>query len=162
MYVMNFCAFFWLKLQVSQNRISMVLFPGLSVWFWLSDTSVNEFCARGKLNDVHTLILADSHTLAGEYAIQHHTKSCSPENMLASTSECIRAKTVLDPDVDTVGNENYNGAPKGCSRFEGKWFFNTHKTGALDGTSEPVCKASTGKPWRLRNLHTRTSFSAVV
>ena len=86
------------------------------------------------------------HVTAGGFLLQHHTKWCSPDTMIATPKECSRAQTALDPKAPAVKSENYEGAPKGCSRHEGAWFFNTHEKGSLDGISEPVCKASTGKP----------------
>ena len=85
--------------------------------------------------------------------MQHHTKWCSPVTMIATVDECIRAKTALDPSADAVKSEDYEKAPKGCSRTGRKWYFNTHATGALDGESEPVCKAAAGEEWSFNQRH---------
>ena len=77
--------------------------------------------------------------------LQHHTKWCSSDSVLATVKECESAKAALDPSAAAVKSEEAASAPKGCSRFEGKWFFNTHAKGKLDGASEPVCKADAGK-----------------
>merc|ERR1712032_486630 len=56
---------------------------------------------------------------------------------------CRSAKTVLDPRaVNAVKVETYEKAPKGCSRYQGGWFFNDAQTGAPEKESAPVCKAS--------------------
>ena len=78
--------------------------------------------------------------------LQHHTKWCSSDSALATVKECESARAVLDPSGPAVHSEEVDDAPKGCSRFEGKWFFNTHAKGKLDGASEPICKASGGEP----------------
>ena len=65
--------------------------------------------------------------------------------MLPTVDEYSSAKTVLDPGADAVETEKYEGAPKGCSRHKGAWYFNTHASGVLDGISEPVCKTVAGK-----------------
>ena len=77
--------------------------------------------------------------------LQHHTKWCSSDSALATAKECESAKAVLDPSATAVKTEELGNAPKGCSRWDGKWFFNTHAKGKLDGASEPVCKADAGK-----------------
>ena len=58
--------------------------------------------------------------------------------------ECSRAKAALDPSAGVVKTENFDGAPKGCSFYKGKWMFNSHATGKLDGVSMPVCKSTAG------------------
>ena len=73
--------------------------------------------------------------------VQHYTNVCSPETELTTIKQCSSAKAVLDPSAPAVESENYKGAPKGCSRHKGEWFFNTHEEGTLDGISEPICKA---------------------
>ena len=80
----------------------------------------------------------------GAYAFQRASKACSSDTILDSISECRSAKAVLDADASAVVSEEYDDTPKGCSRHKGKWYFNTHATGALDGTSEPICKAILG------------------
>ena len=88
--------------------------------------------------------LMRGHT-AGEFAIQHYSKPCTSVTKLATLTECKNAKAALDPTDSAVKIENYEGAPSGCSRYGGKWYFNSHVKGALDGASEPVCKATPGK-----------------
>ena len=84
---------------------------------------------------------------SGEFAIHHHTKPCTRTTELSSIEECRRAKVALDPSrTGAVEGDNYEGAPRGCSRYDGKWYFNSHAVGKLDGASEPVCKATAGKP----------------
>ena len=79
--------------------------------------------------------------VAGEFVAQSVSRSCSANAMLATVGECSRAKAALGPDADDVETETSPNTPKGCSRWQGKWFFNTHATGKLDGESEPICKA---------------------
>ena len=81
---------------------------------------------------------------AGEYAIQHHSKACSLDTELTTMSECHDAKAALDPSGSAVKSEAYAGTPRGCSRHQGEWYFNSNAKGALDGASEPVCKATAG------------------
>ena len=88
---------------------------------------------------------SSAHTTVSDYMLQHHTKWCTADTMLTTFKECQDAKAVLDPSVAPVKKENYKNAPKGCSRTGRKWYFNTHKTGALDGVSEPICKATAGR-----------------
>ena len=76
--------------------------------------------------------------------VQHHTKWCTADTLLITLKQCSSAKAVLDPSAPAVKSENNKGAPKGCSRHKGEWFFNTHEEGSLDGISEPICKAATG------------------
>ena len=76
--------------------------------------------------------------------VQHHTKWCTSATTLSSIEECSNAKTFLDPGTDAVKDDNNKGAPKGCSRHKGTWYFNTHAEGTLDGESEPICKATAG------------------
>ena len=82
---------------------------------------------------------------AGPYVVQHPTLGCSSEVVLVNITECNSAKALLDPRSAAVKEEKYAEAPKGCSRFKGKWFFNTHATGKIDGVSEPVCKPTAGE-----------------
>ena len=86
------------------------------------------------------------HTKAGRYLLQHHTKWCTAHTMLATIEECKNAKKQLDASAPAVESEELDNAPKGCSRYEGKWFFNTHAKGKVDGVSEPICKARGGEP----------------
>ena len=92
------------------------------------------------------LLTSDTHTYTtGAYVVQPASKACSSDTVLGSISECSGAKIVLDAGAPAVTNEeDYAGGPKGCSRLNGKWYFNTHATGALDGESEPICKAVYG------------------
>ena len=93
------------------------------------------------------LLLVFAHTsTAGGYLLQHHTKWCSSHTILATIEACKNAKKALDPNAAAVQSDNAPNAPKGCSRFEGQWFFNSHDTGKLDGVSEPICKATGGEP----------------
>ena len=81
---------------------------------------------------------------AGEYAIQHVTKACTTDNMLGTIGKCYSAKAVLDPSAGPVKEEEVETAPRGCSRYKDKWYFNKHRGGVLDGISSPVCKANAG------------------
>ena len=76
--------------------------------------------------------------------------------MLATIEECKNAKKQLDASAPAVESEELDNAPKGCSRYEGKWFFNTHAKGKLDGASEPVCKADASKASASLNTMSRT------
>ena len=80
----------------------------------------------------------------GAYAAHLASKACGPDTILGSIGECRSAKAVLDADAADVVSEEYDDTPKGCSRHKAKWYFNTHATGALDGASEPICKAVVG------------------
>ena len=82
---------------------------------------------------------------AGPYVVQHPTLACSSEAILVTITECNNAKALLDPRSAAVKEEEVANAPKGCSRFKGKWYFNTHATGKIDGVSEPVCKPTAGE-----------------
>ena len=87
---------------------------------------------------------------AGGFVLQHPTKGCSSESALNTIQECERAKAALDPRASgRVGKETYSKSPKGCSRWHGEWWFNSHYKGALDGESEPVCKTAAGKASRI-------------
>ena len=81
---------------------------------------------------------------AGGYLLQYHTSSCSSLTILATIEECKNAKAALDPDAAAVKLELNKDSPKGCSVYNGVWYFNIHEKGALDGTSEAVCKAIAG------------------
>ena len=83
------------------------------------------------------------------YVTQEPLVQCSPSATLATIQDCQRAKEYLEPSVSDVTSEENEYSPKGCNRYEGLWFFNTHETGTLDGLSEPVCKAETGNPNRV-------------
>ena len=69
---------------------------------------------------------------------------CSPETKITTLKECGRAKITLDPRAPAVNKEDYEGAPGGCYRHEGRWFFNYQATDILDGVSELVCKDTAG------------------
>ena len=86
---------------------------------------------------------------AGGYLLQYHTKSCSSLTMLATLEACKNAKGALDPNADAVKLELNKDSPKGCSVYNGVWYFNIHAKGALDGTSEAVCKAMAGTDYRI-------------
>ena len=85
---------------------------------------------------------------AGGYVLQHHTRWCSAETIIATIEECSRAKAALDPNADAVLTENFKDAPKGCSLYKGNWIFNSHAAGTLDGVSMPVCKSTAGSERR--------------
>ena len=68
--------------------------------------------------------------------------------MLVTITECSNAKALLDPSSAAVEKKEVANAPTGCSRFKGKWYFNTHATGKIDGVSEPVCKPTAGQGQR--------------
>ena len=87
--------------------------------------------------------------------LQDHTKWCSSDSVLATVKECESAKAALDPSAPAVHSEEVSGHPKGCSRYDGKWFFNTHAKGKLDGASEPVCKADASKASAALNTMSR-------
>ena len=82
---------------------------------------------------------------AGPYVVQHPTLGCSSEAILVTITECNNAKTLLDPSSAAVQEEDLSETPKGCSRYKGNWYFNTHATGKIDGESEPVCKPAAGE-----------------
>ena len=77
--------------------------------------------------------------------IQPHTKWCNADTILKTIDQCKSAKAVFDPKSTVpVKIENFAKAPRGCTRFQGNWFFNTNLKGELDGASEPICKAKAG------------------
>ena len=77
--------------------------------------------------------------------VQHPTLGCSSEAILVTITECNNAKALLEPSSAAVEQGKYAETPKGCSRLEKKWYFNTHATGKIDGASEPVCKPTAGE-----------------
>ena len=79
--------------------------------------------------------------VAGGYVVQHHSQDCTADTTLRTSRECSSAKAALEPDAAVVKSENKEQNPKGCSRWEGKWYFNSHAAGELDGVSELICKA---------------------
>lgn len=79
----------------------------------------------------------------GRYRVQKHSR-CSSETIITTIDECSRAKAALDAGAPAVNKEDYEGAPYGCYRHEGRWFFNTQATDTLDSVSEPVCKDIAG------------------
>ena len=83
--------------------------------------------------------------VAGGYVVQHNSQDCTAETRLATVADCSSAKAALGPDADDVETETSAYTPKGCSRWQGKWYFNSHVTGKLDGESEPICKAGNAK-----------------
>ena len=76
--------------------------------------------------------------------------------MLTTIAECSSVKTVLGSRAKGVTVEDYAKAPRGCSRVDGEWYFNTHAEGTLDGESEPVCKIIAGETLPPHQTHTRT------
>ena len=91
------------------------------------------FAYLSLLNFVATAINTTPSITAGRYVVQHPNKHCSLDTMLGSLDQCRSAKAELDPSADPVKSGSSKDAPKGCSRTNGMWFFNTHDTGALDG-----------------------------
>ena len=83
--------------------------------------------------------------IAGQFVAQLPSKACAADAMLATADECRSAKATLSPDAAGVKLQTDEEAPKGCSRWQGKWYFNSHATGKLDGVSEPICKAGNAK-----------------
>ena len=88
--------------------------------------------------------------------VQHPSKQCSAETILTTIAECSSVKTVLGPGTAAVTVEDYADAPTGCSRYKGEWYFNNHAKGALDRTSEPVCKIIAGEPLPPHQTHMGT------
>ena len=99
---------------------------------------------------------------AGGYRLQHHTRLCSAETIIASLEECNRAKAALDPNADAVSTEKMKNAPKGCFLYKGQWIFNRHKRGKLDGISEPVCTNAAGRKQLSKIGHGLNWFLNVV
>ena len=52
----------------------------------------------------------------------------------AITGECSKAKAALVPAKAAI-------APSGCSRWQGKWYFNGQDTGELDGEGGSICRS---------------------
>ena len=75
---------------------------------------------------------------AGAFVLQHHTKACTSDTILATIEECGSAMALLDPGSGAVTSDGFDDAPKGCSRIKGKWYFNEHATGALDDAGEQL------------------------
>ena len=96
--------------------------------------------------------------VAGEYVIQHHSKGCTGDTMLATAAECSKAKAALDPDAPPVRPDTAANAPSGCSRWQGKWYFNDHTTGQLDGESEPICRSDKAGSAKYNLENTRELF----
>ena len=76
---------------------------------------------------------------AGLFVAQLPSKACTSTTILTSAEACTSAKLSLDPTAGVVLLEDFAKIPKGCSRTKGKWYFNKHTTGTLDGASSPVC-----------------------
>lgn len=93
---------------------------------------------------------------AGAFVVQHPSKQCSADTMLTTIAECSSVKTVLGPRTTPLKVEDYAKAPKGCSRENGQWYFNKHAIGAVDDTSEPVCKIIAGEPLPPHQTHMGT------
>ena len=81
------------------------------------------------------------HVCKPTVAFQAPNNLCRAHTMLTTIDECRRARAALSPEGDAVEQESRATTPKGCSYFDGKWYFNTHATGASDSVSEPVCKS---------------------
>ena len=77
--------------------------------------------------------------------LHHVTKACTLSEVVATIEQCQAAKAVLEPDAPAVQEESESGSPTGCSRYAGRWYFNTYETGSLDAISEPVCTVAAGK-----------------
>ena len=90
---------------------------------------------------------------AGAFVVQNPSKQCSADTMLTTKEECQSVKTVLGPNTAPLKVEDYAKAPKGCSQENGQWYFNKHAIGAVDGTSEPVCKIIAGEPLPPHQTH---------
>ena len=77
--------------------------------------------------------------------LQHVTNACALSAVLTTIEECQAAKAILEPDAPAVTEESEISYPTGCSRYAGRWYFNTYEAGSLDAISEPVCKVTPGK-----------------
>ena len=97
-----------------------------------------------------TACLSHAWTIAG-YVMQEPLSKCSPHALIVTIEGCQRAKAALEASASDVTSEANEYAPKGCNRYNGLWFFNTHETGLLDGLSQPVCKAGAGNSNRVLN-----------
>jgi hypothetical protein len=91
--------------------------------------------ATGKSDDFSELVCKPTVTF------QAPDKPCQVHTMLTTIDECRRARAALNPKGDAVVQESRATTPKGCSYFDGKWYFNDHPTGRSDGVTEPVCKS---------------------
>ena len=91
---------------------------------------------------MHTCHVRPTHGYAfvTEYVVQDPDSACTRDTMVTSSSECRRAKTAFDRNAADVKDENFGDTPKGCSLYKGKWYFNSHHTGKLDGGSKPICQ----------------------
>ena len=91
---------------------------------------------------IHTCHVRPTHGYAfvTEYVVQDHDRACTRDTMVTSFNECSRAKTSFDRDAADVEKESNADTPKGCSLYKGKWYFNSHATGKLDGEREPICQ----------------------
>lgn len=115
-----------------------------SPFAWLQQVNYTciTFAAR-QSNDYISHVCIHVYTKVG-FAIHHHGKRCKSDTMLSTIKECSNAKAVIDPTADAVRAKDTTDAPKGCSRYQGEWFFNTHNTGAFNSVSDSVCKATSG------------------
>ena len=91
--------------------------------------------------------------IAGQYVIQQYGRQgCTADTILTTASECISAKEALNPrDSADVTIENDKLAPRGCYRVTKRgssplWYFNSHATGYLIESAEPVCRPGNAKP----------------
>ena len=85
---------------------------------------------------------------AGAYVIQKPGNQCTPDTILGTLAECESARASLDSSAPAVIGESSAFTPKGCSRFKGEWYFNTHPTGRGDDKSELACKGKETPPER--------------
>ena len=116
--------------------------------------SMFDYAFHAVANGVALILRILAHNTGG-FVLQYHTKWCSSDSALATAKECESARAALDPSAPAVESEELDNAPKGCSRYDGKWFFNTHAKGKLDGASEPVCKADASKASAALNTMSR-------
>ena len=92
-------------------------------------------------SDFTVAVIVLTGVIAGQFVIQQHNQACTTDTMLATINQCSSAKSSLDRGAADVTSESREDTPKGCSLYKGKWYFNSHATGELDGESEPICKA---------------------
>ena len=83
------------------------------------------------------------HVQTDAFLVQYFSKLCTSDTILTTIEECRSAQSIVDPQADAVTLEHTAATPKGCSQFEGSWYFNTHETGEIYSSSEPVCKYTT-------------------
>ena len=83
---------------------------------------------------------------ADAYVIQKPGNQCTPDTILGTLAECESARASLEPSAPAVIGESSAFTPKGCSRFKGEWYFNSHPTGKADDESELACKGKEAPP----------------